>query len=334
MDANEFVPKNLTDAIRYFSDENRCISYMVSRRWPDGIVKCPTCGSAKVHYLTNQHRWKCSEKHDRRQFSVKVGTIFEDSPLSLTKWLPAIWLIGNCKNGISSCEIARDLNVCQKTAWFMLHRIRFAMQRGTFEKMGGSGPVEADETFIGGLARNMHRSKKAAKITGTGGAGKELVVGLLDRETGKLRVTHVKNRKKKTLQAHVKYNVVSGAELFTDELAFYTGLDKEYVHQFVNHAEEYVKGNVHTNGIENFRSLLKSGLKGTYVSVEPFHLFRYLDEQAFRYNERKHRNGDAGRFSEILSGVSGRRLTYKQLPGNTDDLLTLVKNGASGELDE
>jgi transposase-like protein len=203
----------------------------------------------------------------------------------------------------------------------MLHRIRFAMQRGTFEKMGGSGPVEADETMIGGLARFMHKDKKAVKITGTGGAGKELVVGLLDRETGKVHVEHIPNRKKKTLQEQVRAHVVSGAELFTDELASYTGLDKDYVHQFVNHAEKYVEGNVHTNGIENFWSLLKRGLKGTYVSVEPFHLFRYLDEQAFRYNERKHDNGDAGRFGEILSSAAGRRLTYKQLTGNTDGLL-------------
>jgi transposase-like protein len=204
MEANEYTPNNLADAICYFSDQDRCIAYIVSRRWPGGIVKCPTCGSAKVHFLANQRRWKCSQKHDRRQFSVKVGTIFEDSPLSLTKWLPAVWLIGNCKNGISSCEIARDLHVCQKTAWFMLHRIRFAMQRGSLAKFGSGGPVEADETMIGGLARFMPKDKKAKKITGRGGSGKELVVGLLDRESGKVRVTHVKDRKRRTLQEHVK----------------------------------------------------------------------------------------------------------------------------------
>jgi len=318
MEANDQTPNSLTDAIRYYSDEDRCIAYMISRRWPDGIVKCPTCGSDSVHFLANQRRWKCSGKHSRRQFSVKVGTIFEDSPLSLTKWLPAVWLIGNCKNGISSCELARDLDVCQKTAWFMLHRIRFAMQRGSFDKFGGSGPVEADETFIGGLARNMHADKKAEKIHGTGGAGKELVMGLLDRETGKVRLKHVTNRKRHTLQEEVRANVESGSEVFTDELASYTGLDKDYVHEFVNHAEKYVEGSVHTNGIENFWSLLKRGLKGTYVSVEPFHLFRYLDEQAFRYNERK--GNDAARFIEIMSTVSGRRLTYKELTGTTDDV--------------
>src|SRR5712692_8651205 len=193
------TPTTLIETVLYFKDPDVCLQFMAFIRWPDGVVKCPICGSDKVHFLANQRRWKCSQKHDRRQFSVKVGTIFEDSPLSLTKWLPAVWLIGNCKNGISSCELARDLNVCQKTAWFMLHRIRFAMQRGSFEKMGGSGPVEADETMIGGLARFMHKDKKVVKITGTGGAGKELVVGLLDRETGKVHVEHIPNRKKKTL---------------------------------------------------------------------------------------------------------------------------------------
>jgi hypothetical protein len=229
-------------------------------------------------------------------------------------------MLGNCKNGISSLEIHRDIGVTQKTAWFMLHRIRFAMQRGTFDTpMGeGGGEVEADETFIGGKARNMHAWKRAKKITGTGGSGKELVVGLLDRETKTVRVRHMANRKKKTLQAHVKANVATGAQLMTDELASYTGLDKEYLHEFVNHAESYVRGNVHTNGLGNFWSLLKRALKGTYVSTEPFHLFRYLDEEAFRYNERKHEDGDGGRFDDILKTVTGRRLMYKELTGKVE----------------
>jgi transposase-like protein len=242
-------PNTLIEAVRYFSNLDRALVLLVAIRWPDG-VSCPTCGTKKVSFLKTRWLWKCSEKHARRQFSIKVGSIFEDSPLPLDKWLVAMWLIVNCKNGISSYEVARDLKVTQQTAWFMLHRIRKAMQRGTFEKMGGSGPVEADETFIGGLARNMHKDKKAEKIHGTGGVGKELVVGLLDRETGKVRVTHIENRKRSTLQAHVREHVASGAELYTDELASYTGLDKDYVHQFVNHAEEYVRGNVHTNGID------------------------------------------------------------------------------------
>jgi transposase-like protein len=305
------TPTILLEAVRYFKDPDVCLQFLAFIRWPDGVVKCPICGNEKVHYLANQRRWKCSQKHERRQFSVKIGTIFEDSPLGLDKWLPAVWQVVNCKNGISSYETARALGVTQKTAWFMNHRVRKAMQSGSFEKM--SGIVEADETFIGGLARFMHKDKKAQKISGTGGAGKELVVGLLDRETGKVRVTHLKDRRKRTLQAHVREHVSSSAELYTDELASYTGLDSEYVHQFVNHAESYVQGNVHTNAIENFWSLLKRGLKGTYISVEPFHLFRYLDEQAFRYNERK--GNDADRFVEALSNIAGRRLTYRRLTG-------------------
>jgi transposase-like protein len=196
-------PTTLIDAVRYFSDADRALKLLVAIRWPHGVA-CPTCGSQKVSFLNTRRLWKCGRKHDRRQFSIKVGSIFEDSPLPLDKWLVAMWLIVNCKNGVSSYEIARDLSVTQQTAWFMLHRIRKAMQSGSFEKMGGAGPVEVDETFIGGLARNMHRAKKAEKIHGTGGAGKDPVVGLLDRETGQVRVTHVQNRRKKTLQAHVR----------------------------------------------------------------------------------------------------------------------------------
>src|SRR5216684_1528384 len=203
-------PTTLIEAVRYFSDRDNCQDFLVAMRWPDGVT-CPTCGSKKYSYLTTRRLWKCKTKHPRQMFSIKVGSIFEDSPLPLDKWLVAMWLVINCKNGISSYEVARDLNVRQETAWFMLHRIRKAMQRGSFEKMGENGPVEADETMIGGLARFMHKDKKSEKITGTGGAGKELVVGLLDRETGKVHVEHIKDRKRKTLQAHVKEHVVSGA---------------------------------------------------------------------------------------------------------------------------
>jgi transposase-like protein len=307
-------PTTLIEAVRYFGDPDNCQDFLVAMRWPEGVI-CPTCGSKEYSYLTTRRLWKCKTKHTRQMFSIKVGSIFEDSPLPLDKWLVAMWLIINCKNGISSYEIARDLHVRQETAWFMLHRIRKAMQRGSFEKFGTGGPVEADENMIGGLARFMHKDKKAEKITGTGGAGKELVMGLLDRETGKVRVKHVANRKRGTLQDEVRANVEPGSEVFTDELLSYVGLDQDYVHQFVNHAEEYVRGNVHTNGIENFWSLLKRGLKGTYVSVEPFHLFRYLDEQAFRYNERK--GSDTDRFVEVASTVFGRRLTFKELTGET-----------------
>jgi transposase-like protein len=304
------APKTLREAIRYFADPDICLEAAKQLRWPDGVVKCPHCGSAEVWFLGSERIWKCKTRHPLRKFSVKVGSIMEDSALSIDTWLVAIWMLANCKNGVSSWELHRALGITQKSAWFVLQRVRLAMQTGTFEKMGASGgPVEADETFIGGLARFMHKDKRAKKIKGTGGAGKELVAGLLDRETGKVRVKHVANRDAKTLHAHVKENVEKGAELMTDELVSYTGLDKEYVHQFVNHAEEYAKGNVHIQGIDNFWALLKRAIKGTYVSVEPFHLFRYLDEEAFRFNERKHDDGDAGRFEVAASGMFGKRLT-------------------------
>src|SRR5208283_5306417 len=307
MDAK--TPKTLVEAVRYFRDQKACIDFMVALRWPDG-VRCPTCGNETVSFLEHQERWQCSKKHPKRQFSAKVGTIFEDSPIALDKWLPAVWEVVNCKNGISSYETARALGVTQKTAWFMNHRIRLAMQTGSFEKMAGE--VEADETFIGGLARNMHKDKKA-KITGTGGAGKAIVMGLLDRHSAKVRLMHVPNTQQETLQTHVRRYVQGGSYVFTDAFAGYHGLDQDYVHNVIDHAERYVDGNVHTNKIENFWSLLKRGLKGTYVSVEPFHLFRYLDEQAFRFNERQ--GTDADRFSNAMRSIVGRRVTYKKLIG-------------------
>ncbi len=316
----ETTPRTLLDAIRYFSDPDVCLQLMVKLRWPDGVVKCPLCESEKVHFLANQRRWKCSSKHPRAQFSIKVGTIFEDSPIGLDKWLPVVWLLTNCKNGISSYEIARDLGVTQKTAWFMLHRVRLAMQQGTFwNKLDGE--IEVDESFIGGLARNMHKNKKA-KITGRGGtgSGKAVVMGLLDRHSKKVRLVHVADTKGETVRGVVRRYVQGGSYLFTDAFAGYHGLDAEYVHNVIDHAEAYVQGNVHTNMIENFWSLLKRGLKGTYVSVEPFHLFRYLDEQAFRYNNRQTDDGD--RFAEALKGTTGKRLTYKELTGKTEQAVS------------
>ena len=287
---------------------------MVAHRWPDGIV-CPTCGRTDVTYLATQKKWQCKSGHAKRQFTVKVGTIFEDSALGLDKWLPAVWLITSAKNGVSSCEIGRSLGVTQKTAWFMLHRIRKAMQNGSMMKLGGNsgGEVEADETFIGGKARNMHLSVRQRRITGTGTKDKTAVMGILERG-GHVRTIVIANRKKTVLQAEVRKHVEAGAALYTDALLSYEGLATDYAHKVVDHAVEYVNGRVHTNGLENFWSLLKRGINGTYVSVEPFHLFRYLDEQAFRYNNRKDMN-DSDRFSAVLSQVAGKRLTYAEVTG-------------------
>ncbi len=316
--SNENFPITLIEAIRYFADPDICLNFMVSLRWPDGVV-CPRCGSRTVTFLANARVWKCRVKHDKQKFSAKAGTIMEDSPISLEQWWPAVWLIVNCKNGISSYELHRALGVTQKTAWFMLHRIRLAMQNGTFEKM--SGQVEADETYIGGLARNMHKDKREKKITGTGGSGKTAVMGLLERhgldKTSKVRAKVVPNTQRETLQGEVRNAVEPGSEVFTDAYVSYKGLDPEYVHQVIDHAEAYVNGHIHTNGIENFWSLLKRAIKGTYVSVEPFHLFRYLDEESFRFNERK--VTDSERFIEVASSVVGRRLTYQALTGKTPE---------------
>ncbi len=304
-------PKTLLEAIRYFSDLEVATQHVAATRWPDGPV-CPACGlvDKKHYYLKSRRVWKC--RSCKKQFSVKVGTIFEDSPIGLDKWLPAMWIIANAKNGVSSCELHRAIGVTQKTAWFMLHRLRLAMQQGSFEKL--SGEVEADETFIGGKSKNMHKDKRKEKITGSGASGKVAVMGLLERH-GEVRTKVVPDTKTKTLQVEIREQVEPGSEVYTDALRSYRGLDPEYVHRFIDHAERYAEGKVHTNGLENFWGLLKRSLKGTYIAVEPEHLFRYLDEQAFRFNERK--GQDADRFGKALGSVAGRRLAYSELVGRT-----------------
>ena len=313
-------PVTFQEAIVYFADPDNCKDYVVARRWPNGVT-CPTCGSSKVSYLGAQRKWQCSSRHPKRQFSLKTSTVYEDSPLGMDKWLMATWMVTNCKNGISSYEIHRDLGVTQKTAWFMLHRIRLAMQD---TQTGGklSGEVEVDETFIGGKARNMHKDKRAAKIKGRGPEGKAIVAAVLERG-GKVRAKVVEKRKKATLQKLVRDNVAPGSSLYGDALKAYEGLGEDYAHQVIDHAESYVNGQVHTNGMENFWSLLKRGINGTYVSVEPFHLFRYVDEQAFRFNTRLDAEGeklsDADRFSLVVSQIVGKRLMYRDLIGENDE---------------
>ncbi len=302
------TPKSLQQAIIYFSKPENCQNFMIAMRWPDGQLLCPRCGSKNVTYLENAKVWKCYSKHPKAKFSLKVGTIFEDSALGLDKWFTAMWLIANAKNGISSCELARAIKITQKSAWHVLHRVRLAMQNGSLAKL--SGNVEVDETFIGGLARNRHSNKR--KHEGTGGAGKVAVMGLLERH-GEVRARVIPNTQLATLRPHIDRHVEQGSNVHTDSYVGYKHLDDEYIHNVINHAVEYVRGNVHTNGIENFWSLLKRSLKGTYVSVEPFHLFRYLDEQAFRFNKRK--ATDFERFATVVNMVFGKRLEYKQLIG-------------------
>lgn len=306
------APETLQQAVIYFSDPDRALEFMVSIRWPEGVI-CPRCAATKVKFLATRRLWKCYGC--TKQFSVKVGTIFEDSPIALEKWLPCLWLIANCKNGISSYEVSRALGVTQKTAWFMLHRVRLAMQSEAGGKKFG-GDVEVDETFIGGASRFMHDKKRQRVIKVGNSFGKVAVMGFLERHHAghsRVRAFAVPSRKKGVLQAKVRENVRQDAFLYSDALKSYDGLEAEYIHQVIDHNIQYVDGLVHTNGLENFWSLLKRSLKGTYVSVEPFHLFRYVDEQVFRFNNRH--DDDGGRFESVAQNVVGKRVTYKALTG-------------------
>jgi len=303
------------EAILYFASADNCREYLVARRWPDGVT-CPHCGSKSVVFQPKHNRWQCASHHARRQFTLKTGTIFEDSPVGLDKWLAAMWQIVNCKNGISSYEVHRAIGVTQKTAWFMDHRIRFALGIGSVNKL--SGDLEADdESFIGAKARNMHVDVRKRRITGTGTKNKTAVMGILQRG-GNVRAAVVLNRKKTALQAEVKKHVEAGSALYTDALLSYEGLASDYAHKVLDHAVAYADGRMHTNGLENFWSLLKRGIGGTYVSVKPFHLFRYLDEQTFRYNNRKDMS-DADRFNLAVSQIVGKRLTYAGLTGKVGE---------------
>jgi transposase-like protein len=320
MDAKLQTPETLQAAVEFFADEDRCVRYLAQMRWPDGVVTCPTCNEPNPRYLANQRRFECRKTHPKRQFSVKVGTIFEDSPIPLKSWLLAVWQITNCKNGISSYELARALGVTQKTAWFMNHRIRLAMQGedgGTLD-----GEVEVDETYIGGKARKMNTGRRKMLLDGkhkrNAWAGKVAVLGLLQRHEGKdksrVRTMPVDNVRRHRLQPIVLDNIEDGSTVYTDKLATYDTLSVYYQHKVIDHAEKDVDGVVHTNGMENYWSLLKRTIRGTYVSVEPFHLFRYLDEQAFRFNERT--DTDGTRFEKTLQQIAGRRLTFEQLVGH------------------
>jgi len=303
-------PKTLQEAMIYFADEDRALNFFVGMRWPNGVC-CPRCNSSRVSFTAKRRVWTCNECPNRRQFSFKVGTIMEDSPIGLDKWLVGMWLITSAKNGISSYELHRTLGITQKSAWFLSHRIRAALQNGTIVKLGGT--VEVDETFIGGKARNMHKGKRKAK--GTGPVAMTAVQGLLERHSkgSKVIVKVMKNRRKIEAQKNVVEYVLKGSEVFTDALPSYNGLETEYNHAVVDHAERYVDGKVHTNGLENFWCLLKRTIKGTYVNVEPFHLFRYLDEQSFRFNERK--STDPERFLKAVPALIGKHLTYAGLTG-------------------
>jgi transposase-like protein len=320
------APKTLQEAITYFADPERAFVYAVNWRWPDGVITCPRCGGEKHSFIKTRLLWFC--KGCKKQFTVKVGTIFEDSPIPLDKWMTAMWMLVNCKNGISSYELAKAIGITQKSGWFVLQRLRAALAGGSFGNSGGPGTeFEADETFIGGLGKNMHKDRKlrlhqirSQQVRGDIQPGKTAVMGILSRDERKVRATVVPNLRRTTLQAEILNSVPHGAAVYTDQALAYDGLADKYAHEVVNHLEQYVKGRVHTNGLENFWSLLKRGLNGTYVAVEPFHLFRYVDEQVFRYNNRKTKDQnltDADRFNLALSQIGRKRLTFAEVTGKS-----------------
>ena len=307
------APQTLLEAVRYFIDIDRCEETLRKSRWSGGVPECPECGSKNIGEIKTRRLLRCRDC--RRQIYPKRGTIFEDSPLGLDKWLVAVWSIANCKNGISSHELARALGVTQKTAWFMLHRIRVAMEIDDESKF--DGPAEADTTYVGGEAKNMHESKRAKRIKGRGAVGKAAVHGVLQRSSestpSQVRAIVLSREDAETLVSEVRRGVKTGATVYTDEARAYADLPKAFAHQAIDHSVAYVLGAVHTNGLENFWSLLKRSLGGTCVAVAPFHLTRYVAEQVFRFNERGGTDGD--RFAEVLSRVFNRRLTYRTLTG-------------------
>lgn len=308
------TPRTLLEAARYFADRAVCEQYMKELRWHGGKPVCPACGSDQIGQISTRRMLRC--KKCRKQFSHKVGTIFEDSPLGLDKWFVAVWAIANCKNGISSHELGRAIGVTQKTAWFMLHRIRKAMEiaddNDKFE-----GPCEADTCYVGGKAENMHKKIRAKRIQGRGSEGKTPIHGILERgdenEPSQIRVEIVGEEDAKALVGHIKRNVRLWADIYTDEATQYSNLVNNYAHEAIDHGIAYVKDQCHTNGCENFWSLFKRTIGGTYVAISPFHLFRYAVEQVFRFNYRGWTDGQRFRF--VLSQVFGRRLTYRLLAG-------------------
>jgi transposase-like protein len=300
--------KNLIEATQYFSDRKTCIDYLTTLRW-NGVITCPFCNNDKIYELKGANkRFKCSSC--RKQFSSIKGTIFENSSISLQKWFVAVYILTSHKKGISSCQLARDLGVTQKTAWFMGQRIRFALQTKSFSKPVMDSVVECDETYIGGKNKNRHASKKVANSQGRSVKDKAPVFGLVERN-GHVVAMVVKNTEKHTIQPLISKYVVKGSEVMTDEWKAYKGLDKSYSHQIVKHGEGiYVVGKAHTNTIEGFWSLLKRGIVGIYHFVSVKHLDKYIDEFEFRYNTRD--NSEYGRFEKMLS-LSSTRLTYNTL---------------------
>jgi transposase-like protein len=309
------VPTTLQEAVVRFADKQVAHDFFVRQRFPNGMA-CPRegCGSANVVAIKNRNAWRCRECG--RHFTVKVGTIFEDSPIGFDKWLPAMWMLAGDRNGISSYELHRALGVTQKTAWFMLHRLRFAMKADGDDMLAGE--VEADETFVGGKKRGQGLFTNALgmkKLAHGPATGKATVFGMVQRgkdgKPSQVRAMVVPDHKAKSLLPKIYENVVPGSTIYTDALRSYRQADRDFVHEFIDHSVAYVNGRITTNRIENFWSCVKRTLHGTYIAVRPFHLDAYLDEQVYRFNARCEKDGP--RFVTALKGADGRRLTWNTL---------------------
>ncbi len=296
---------SLIELVTAIPDEQTAIDHFTEIRWRRGAF-CPHCGSTRVYHFSDKRTHKCGDC--RKRFSVKVGTIFEDSKIPMRKWLVAIWMITANKKGVASTQLARDIQVTQKTAWFMLHRLRHAIRTRSFNRPL-DGDVEADETYIGGKSKNRHASKRRSGTQG--GVGKEVVLGMLERG-GELRTVKMENLRAREVQREIIRNVAPGASLMTDEHGSFVGLESLYNHHRVNHsAGEYVRHFVlHTNGIESVWALFKRQIVGTHHYLSPKHLARYVDEMTWRFNLRKMEEGN--RVNALLAQTVGR-LTYKSL---------------------
>jgi len=309
------TPKSLLEAINYFSDDAKCVEFLEKFLWADGKPHCPNCGSDNVSKLNFRPAYRCREKGCMKSFSLKSVSIMNHSPLPITKWVPAIWFVINHKNGVSSCEVGRALGITQKSAWHLCHRIRKVVSNGTYTKM--TGVVEADETFLGMKARNMHASQKERYYMASGKPSayrnKTVIMGMVER--GKeVRAKVVDNQRRTNLMPELFENVAEGATIYTDKLRSYDTLHKFYTHDTIDHAKgEYVRDEIHVNTMESFWSLFKRSVKGTYIRIASFHTDRYLDEQSFRFNYRN--LDDAGRFEMAVSKIYGKRLPYAVLTG-------------------